>query len=76
MRMKASIIKDASLCAACGGQNDASATACGRCGIALGDPFARVMAELERYDEGCEPRSLDELRCNCGKEDGRLKKCM
>jgi len=61
------------ICATCGCGNEISAKACRLCGVALGDPFERVFAELDRYDEGCEPRSLEELRCNCGKEDGEIK---
>ena len=52
---------------------DASLAKCPRCGVILGDPFEQVFAELDKYEEGCEPRSTEELRCNCGKEDGKIQ---
>lgn len=54
--------------------DDSSPAKCPRCGVILGDPFEQVFAELDRYEEGCEPRSTEELRCHCGKEDGKVKR--
>ncbi len=29
------------------------------------DPIARIMAQLEKYDEGTPPRSIEDLGCSC-----------
>ena len=47
---------------------------CQRCGVIIGDPLQNVFDELEKYEEGCEPRSSEELRCPCGREDGKIKR--
>lgn len=33
---------------------------CLRCGVALGNPFEKAIDELQKYDEGCEPRNYKE----------------
>lgn len=48
---------------------DAAASKCGRCGVALGDLLEQVISQLDKYEEGCEPRTLHEYDCMCGLDE-------
>ena len=48
------------VCSVCKGTIPAKVDKCPRCGVAVGNPFDRVMDVMDKYDEGCEPRSYKE----------------
>ncbi|MBI4150440.1 hypothetical protein HY488_03480 [Candidatus Woesearchaeota archaeon] len=52
---------DKDRCSSCGFISpDKNLQKCSRCGVALGNPFERAIDEMQKYDEGCEPRTYKE----------------
>ncbi len=58
------------VCSGCGAAiTDKSLFKCTRCGVPCGDLLEKVIADLDKYEEGCEPRSLHEYDCMCGLDE-------
>ncbi len=58
------------ICAVCSSAiTDTAATRCTRCGVPIGDVLEQVISQLDKYDEGCQPRSLHEYDCMCGLDE-------
>jgi len=52
--------KSSTICSVCKGPLPAKAERCPRCGVAVGNPFEKVSDVIDKYDEGCEPRTYKE----------------
>ena len=56
------------LCNVCGGIIG-DATKCSKCGVPQGDLLEQVITALDKYEEGCTPRTVHEYDCMCGLDE-------
>lgn len=48
------------ICSGCGKAASGNAKKCQRCGVVMGNPYEEAITEMQKYEEGCEPRSYKE----------------